>query len=287
MIKVNKFFIPYILLLIVIGFSGELLISFLGVVLHEGVHYLTAVYFGFSGFDMKILPIGAVLQLKDLDEASPKEDLIISLSGPLLNLLLGVIFYILKNRFSGQHYDLLIRSNLSLGLFNLLPAFPLDGGRILRDILSIKTLYRRANEQAIKVSMILGFTLIGCFIFFAFFNRVNYSLGVIGVFVVISSYKEKERIVYIIMGDIIRKKSKFLSRKYIENKSISIYYKGDLISVLSLVDKNKYNIFTVLDEEMKVMDIIYEEEILEALKEHGNITIEEFVCLRDGGSLME
>ena len=84
MIKFNKFFIPYIFLLIVIGFRGELLISFILVILHEIVHYLTAVAFGFSGFDIKILPIGAVLRLKDLDEATPFEDLVISLSGPYL-----------------------------------------------------------------------------------------------------------------------------------------------------------------------------------------------------------
>lgn len=287
MIKVNKFFVPYLILLIVIGFRGELLISFLVVMLHEAVHYFTAVCFGFSGFDMKILPIGTVLRLKDLDEASPKEDLIISLAGPVSNFLLALTAYFINIGVNEPHINLFINSNLALGLFNLMPAFPLDGGRIMRDILNLRTIYRRANELTIKISIVTGFLMIGCFIFFALLGSVNYNMGVIGAFVVISSYKEKERIAYIIMGDIIKKKIKFLNRKYIENKSISVYYKADLIGVLSLVDKNKYSIFTVLDDNMKVMDIIYEEEILEALKDYGNITIEEFVVIRDGGSLME
>jgi stage IV sporulation protein FB len=287
MIKVNKFFLPYLILLIVIGFRGELLISFIVVMLHEAAHYFAAVFFGFSGFDMKILPIGTVLRLKDLDEASPKEDLIISLAGPVSNFLLAVSLYYIYIRTNNPGINLFIKSNLALGLFNLIPAFPLDGGRVLRDVLNLKTIYRRANELTIKISIVTGFVLVGCFIFFVLLGIVNYNLGVIGVFVVISSYKEKERIAYIIMGDIIKKRIKFINRKYIENKSISVYYKGDLIGVLSLVDKNKYNIFTVLDENMKVMDIIYEEEILEALKEHGNITIEEFVIIRDGGSMIE
>ena len=50
------------------------------------------------------------------------------------------------------------------------------------------------------------------------------------------------------------------------------------------MDKNKYNIFTVLDEEMKVMDVIYEEEIVQGLKTYGNITIDEFIKYRDENS---
>lgn len=86
------------------------------------------------------------------------------------------------------------------------------------------------------------------------------------------------------MSDIIRKKNRFINSKYMENKNISVYYKGELINVLSIMDKNKYNIFTVLDEEMKVMDVIYEEEIVQGLKTYGNITIDEFIKYRDENS---
>lgn len=284
MIKLNKFFIPYIFLLIVIGFRGELLVSFILVFLHEIVHYLTAVAFGFSGFDIKILPIGAVLRLKDLDEATPFEDLIISLSGPLFNLLLAVVCYYISTIYPSDTISFLIKSNLSLGIFNLIPAFPLDGGRVLRDCLSMKIIYRRANEITVKVSMVLGYCILGGFLISLALKTPDYNFAIIGLFVIISSYKERERIVYIIMSDIIRKKNRFVNSKYMENKNISVYYKGELINVLSIMDKNKYNIFTVLDEEMKVMDVIYEEEIVQGLKTYGNITIDEFIKYRDENS---
>ncbi|WP_139904034.1 M50 family metallopeptidase [Clostridium thermarum] len=286
MIKLNKFFIPYIILLIIIGFRGELLISFLLVLLHELVHYGTAVAFGFSGFDIKILPIGAVLRLKDLDEATPMEDLIITAAGPCFNLLLALACYIISTVHPGATINFLIKSNLALGLFNLIPAFPLDGGRILRDALSMKIIYRRANEITVKISIVLGYFILGSFIFLLVLGIHHYNSAIIGIFVIVSSYKERERIVYIIMGDIVRKRSKFIARKYIENKHISIYYKGDLISVLSIMDKNKYNIFTVLDDDMAVMDVLYEEEIVQGLKEYGNITIEEFVKIRDEHNIL-
>jgi stage IV sporulation protein FB len=61
--------------------------------MHELVHYITARFLGFSGFVVELIPIGAVLKVKDLDEATPLEDFIISISGPLFNLILAGIFY--------------------------------------------------------------------------------------------------------------------------------------------------------------------------------------------------
>ena len=101
MIKLNKYFIPYILILILLGFKGEILISFIIVFMHELVHYATARLLGFSGFVVEVIPIGAVLRVKDLDEASPREDFIISISGPLFNLILAgfFLFYKLQTSF--------------------------------------------------------------------------------------------------------------------------------------------------------------------------------------------
>jgi len=281
LLKLNRFFIPYVIVLILIGFKGKLAVAFSIAIFHEFAHYITAVFFGFSGFDVEILPIGAVLKLKDLDDATPKQDLIISLSGPLINIILAVVFYFLSKNYSSDFYTLMYEGNLSLGVFNLIPAFPLDGGRALRDILANKTIYKVANNLTVKYSIIIGSLMM--FLYFILFLKgiSNFNIGLIALFIIISSLKEKERIVYLIMGDIIKKRCKFIGKKYIENKSMSIYYKAELINALSIVDKNKYNIFTILDENMRVMDIIYEDELVEALKEHGNITVEEFIAIRE------
>ncbi|ERI90276.1 peptidase, M50 family [Clostridiales bacterium oral taxon 876 str. F0540] len=281
MVKVNKFFLPYIILLIFLGFKGQILLAFLIVLFHEAVHYITAVFLGFSGFDVEILPIGARLSLNDLEEASARQDIIISLSAPVINIAAAVIFYYMNKSMPNEILYLLYKGNLTVGLFNLIPAFPLDGGRVLRSIMCYKTIYRKANELTIKFSIIQGAGLIAIYILLLFFKINNINIAVIACLIIYSSYKEKERIVYIIMGDIVKKRYKFLKNRYMENKNLSIHYKCDLITALSIVDKNKFNIFTVLDDEMKFMDIIYEDELIEGLKVYGNLTIEEFINNRE------
>ena len=196
MIKVSKFFIPYLILLIILGFKGQVIISFAIVFLHEIVHYIVARCLGFSGFDVKFLAIGTVLQLKDLDEATPKQDLIISISGPVFNLITALICIIVYVFYKNVWINYLILSNLTLGMFNLIPAFPLDGGRILRDILSMKMLYRKANEITLKISIIIG-TILMLFYFVIFFKGIkNITLGLIALFIITISLKEKERVAY-------------------------------------------------------------------------------------------
>jgi len=279
-VRISKLFIPYIVLLIILGFKGELVIAFAFVFLHELMHYITARILGFSGFDIEILPIGAVLKVKDLDEASAKEDLLISLAGPLFNLLLAAIFLILYIMNNIPYLHLIYKSNLAIGIFNLIPAFPLDGGRILRDILSTKTIYRKANEISIKVSLVLGSIFMFIYFVSVYAHKSNFNLGLISIFILISSIKEKERIVYLIMGYIIKKKYRFIERGYVENRSISIYYKKNLLSVLGIIDKNKYNLFTILDENMSVLEILYEDEIIEAIKSYGNISLREYIDIK-------
>ncbi|MEG0133637.1 MAG: site-2 protease family protein [Clostridium sp.] len=277
MIRINKYFIPYIILILIVGFKSKLTIGFIIIMIHEGIHLITARILGYSGFSIDIFPMGTSLKFKELEEASPKDDIIISLSGPIGNFLIAIVSY-----FIGKYYSIscLIEFgnyNLVIGIFNLIPAFPLDGGRILRSLLNLKLIFKKANKVSLNISIVIGYIFGGLFLIAAYKGDLNVNLAFFSVFILTISYREKRRIAYIIMGYIIKKKEKFIRRGYLENKNMSVYYKLNILQVIELIDKNKYNVFTVLDDDMNVLGILYEEDILNGIKELGNITLEELL----------
>lgn len=146
-----------------------ILVLFLSVVLHELGHALAARSFGISTRDITLLPIGGVARLERMPE-KPKHELIVAAAGPAVNVLIaGVLFVGLL--FSGvfsQPLEIsmlldnfwlrLLSVNLTLIFFNLIPAFPMDGGRVLRAILASRMDYTKATRTAADIGR--GFAIL-------------------------------------------------------------------------------------------------------------------------------
>lgn len=277
MIRISKYLIPYIILILIIGFRRELIEGIIIIVVHELIHLVVARKLGYSGFTIDVLPVGTSLKLKDLDEATPRDDIIISSSGPIGNFLIALIFFVIYKFYPSDFLYKLINYNIVIGVFNLVPALPLDGGRILRDILNYKFIYKKAHKIVLNISMAIGY-LFGAFFFIGmFYNKVNFDFLFFSIFIIVISYKEKRRIAYIIMGYIVKKKEKLIRRGYLENKSISVYCKLNILELIELIDKNKYNEFIILDDDMNVIGILYEEDVLNGIKNYGNCLLEELL----------
>ena len=169
--------LTFFLLLVWVGFSAfsaggsinsvliELafvLVLFLSVVLHELGHALTARKFGFSTKDITLLPIGGVARLENMPE-DPKQELLVAGAGPLVNVVIGGILFIillLTGTFTlplnltslmNNFWVRIMSANLTLAVFNLIPAFPMDGGRVLRAFLSIWMDHVKATKIAANI----------------------------------------------------------------------------------------------------------------------------------------
>lgn len=282
MVKVSKWLIPQLMVFFILGFTTKIFLAFLFIIIHELCHYLMAVKVGARVEDFKVHPLGTSIEISNYDELNPKEETLICFAGPVMNLLLAGVFFIIKGWFSEEFFYNCFEINLALGIFNLLPVFPLDGSKILRASLSRRMLYKRAYNTTVVISFLIGFLFLGTFFVGIYIHKVNLILVLFGVFIIYITYKEKGRVMYIIMGDIIKKRKRLLNKKYIDNKFLSVYYKQELLYVLGLVDKNKFNVFYVLNEEMKLLYTISEDELIEALKFYGNITLKEYIEQKKG-----
>jgi Zn-dependent protease len=133
------------------------------VLLHELGHALMARRFGIGTEDITLYPIGGVARLQRLPRA-PGAELLIALAGPAVNFAIAGIFglFLLGQFVLGLTSDLgsflgeLLWLNVFLGLFNLLPAFPMDGGRVLRALLSITLGRARATQVASAIGQFLA-----------------------------------------------------------------------------------------------------------------------------------
>jgi Zn-dependent protease len=157
-----------------IGFMAAL---FACIVLHELGHAVTARKFGIRTRDITLLPIGGVARLERIPE-EPKQELWVALAGPAVNAAVAAMLYAwlaVTNGWApsgqltvaaGPFVERLLLANIMLALFNLIPAFPMDGGRALRALLASRLTHPKATQFAVTVGqgLALVFGIIGLFV---------------------------------------------------------------------------------------------------------------------------
>ncbi len=164
-----------------------ILVLFGFVVLHEFGHALTARRYGIKTRDITLYPIGGVARLERMPD-KPIQELWVALAGPAVNLVIAILLFVWLlasntlaplagiNLTSGSFIERLMLVNISLVLFNMIPAFPMDGGRVLRALLALRLEYTRATQIASSIgqgiALLFGFAglfLSPTLIFIAFF----------------------------------------------------------------------------------------------------------------------
>jgi stage IV sporulation protein FB len=284
----KKWYIVLVLELSILMWLGDfksyIILSFLWVILHEFAHIVVANKFGCKFNNINISILGAKADLNDIDELNERKKLVLYLAGPFFNLFMTVVAGFFYEYFKYEFIRNSMIINLSLGAFNLLPAYPLDGARVAEILLSKKFLYKKAKKITEIFSFAISGTMFVIFSIIILLHKVNISLFLAVILITYATFVEKEKTMYIIMGDMFKKIRRLKKYNYIENKSISVYYKKGLVNVLTLVDKNRFNTFYVLSDDMELMGIIHEDELIRALKDYGNITLEEYMKIREKGT---
>jgi len=258
--------------------SGTLFVVllFACVVLHELGHALAARHYGIRTPDITLLPIGGVARLERIPE-DPRQELVIAVAGPLVNVVIAAVLFLVLHRSAGAVIrtagtaggsipDKLALVNVMLVLFNLIPAFPMDGGRVLRALLAMRMRYARATHIAAKVGQALAmvFGIAGLFL--------NPFLVFIAVFVYLGAGQEA-------------------ALAQLKDVSIGVPVSEAMVTDLrklpasARVDDTAHTAlrsaqreFPVMDEEDHVLGVLTRGDIIKALRHgHGGEPVSEFM----------
>ncbi len=256
-----------------IGWSVLFVLAlFVCVTLHELGHALAAKRYGIKTKDITLYPIGGVARLEKMPER-PFHELVVALAGPLVNVIISLLLLPLllsSGLLSGQQepskvlivgaanfLPMLALINLWLALFNLIPAFPMDGGRVLRALLSMKTGRLKATQIAAAIGKILaiGFIIAGFY--------MNPFLIFIGLFIILGAQAEAEMVkTQFFISDLKAKDALMTDFKTLDkNQPISD-------AVKRLLDGEAKN-FLVMESGVPY-GILSRDHIIKGLSEHGD-----------------
>ena len=245
-----------------------ILALFLCVVLHEYGHALTARRYGIKTRDITLYPIGGVARLERLPD-KPIEELWVALMGPAVNVVIALILFAILSLTgnptpitdltvtSGSFLARLMTVNISLVLFNLIPAFPMDGGRVLRALLAMRMDYVRATQAAATIGQGLAF-LLG---FFGLFN--NPFLLFIAFFVWIGASQESS------MAQMKNSLSGIPVTRAMLTDFKTLSPRDNLSQVVGLILAGSQHDFPVVDANGHVAGILERDAFMRGLTEHG------------------
>lgn len=259
----SPIFIVFGFVVIYFGWVVQFFTYLIVMLLHEMSHYVVARCFGYRLNKIIFMPYGAGLS-GDSNIFKPSHEVVIALAGPLLNLVLVLVsvafWWIYPISFA--YTQLFVTANLVLGIFNLLPIFPLDGGRVLVALFANKV----SKLKAYKVIKIVGLCFAGlfCLLFVvSAFSKLNLNFIFIAAFLATSSFNNLSNVYY--ERSYVKNFSNTKNAKPVEVKTFAVNSKIPVLKLIKYIKGNNYTQFVVLNDDGNVLKTINETELLNLL----------------------
>lgn len=245
-----------------------MVLLFACVVAHEFGHITVARIFGVSTPDVTLLPIGGVARLERIPE-KPSEEFLIAIAGPLVNVAIAIVLLVVApTNFSAAHFaamenthvsmiDRLVEANLFLAVFNLIPAFPMDGGRVLRALLATRLGHLRATEVAATIGQWTAFVL-G---FYGLFQ--NPLLIFIAIFVYLAAASEAHMVALRAMSRDVPVGAAMMT------EFTTLTPDEHIDAAVETLLRTSQTAFPVIDREHRLVGLLGRAEMIRALRELG------------------
>lgn len=247
----------------------ELCLLLFIIFVHEMGHAVAASFFSWRIKKISFLPFGGVAEMDEHGNRPLKEEAIVTLAGPIQHVWLMAVSFILYNMnlFPTDLYALFIQYNLMVLIFNLLPIWPLDGGKLVFLLFSLQYSFPKAHYQTLLVSIICLFSFILVVLYISPFNL---NVWIVICFILVSLYTEWKQQPYVFMRFLLEryygKKDTFRTLK-----SIEVEENDSIIDVLSEFQRGKKHLIVVCNDGIET-GTLDENELLHAYFAEKQIT---------------
>ena len=272
-IKISYLYFFILIFSMFFNYLSELLILIIVILLHELAHCYACIHYNITISEIKIFIFGGAAKFQGYIEENPKQEIVIASAGPALNFALFIVILLIVNKFNiriSYSVQLFLTANITIGLFNLMPILPLDGGRIARGIIGYYSGIKKATYTIVRLGYCICTLLFIIGIYIALVYNIEYIfISFLSIYIFFSNKNEKGKIDIIFAKNLILGKKSLFSKGIIDAKHIIAMEFVNTKDIFDEFTLEQYCIITVTDETGKIIGNLSESEIIDAIVKYG------------------
>ena len=256
------------ILTVILACTGQMhtLLSFVpAMFIHELAHIITARSLGLKIDELEILPFGARAKMNSTLSSFNSRHILVSFAGPFSNIIFAAIIIVISQGPEIEYLHRLLFANLSLAAVNMLPCLPLDGGNIIKSILTLRINHKTASKILCFTRIFFGiiFILLGSYMLYT--RNLNVTFLIFGLLIILSALLELRSVKECGIRPLIPA----VRGEVLKVNSIAVKKGTQLKKVINSYDPNKYNLIHLLGNKNERIATLDEHDITNIALKHG------------------
>ncbi|OGO76637.1 MAG: hypothetical protein A2Y23_06490 [Clostridiales bacterium GWB2_37_7] len=266
-IKFNAFFILFLFASLYTGYISQSITIFLSVLLHELGHAIIAKLLAIRVEEIELFPFGGVAKMEDITKYGGYMEAFIAIAGPGVSGVIAAISAILALK--SEFFAAIAQFNFILLVFNMLPALPMDGGRILRNILLHHKSYKQATKAMVVSGRLIAIALVLYNIIVIYRGSNSFAFIITAVFIYLGCHKEMKFCSYYYLLNKNNYKKNHGSKNRLKTRIIPVYDDTLVRFAANQFSPGTVCIVHVLDNSGHIIRILSEVDIMDGFLKYG------------------
>ncbi len=266
-IKINPLLLIFSIFWLVTGYASTALVVFVALLLHDLAHILVAALFNVKTYELELLPFGSTARMDDIFEQHPVAEVLIALAGPAASITFAMFCISINTYFPkllGEYGQMFVNYSFLIAGFNLLPALPLDGGRVLRAIISRRNDRGRATKITAILGIILGSGMVGYGIYTMAVKKPDAIMPMLGVFLIFSAIDEVQQSRFQLAKALVNRSRQHEMDESMHVKILAVRKDMPIEKAVRLFRDNNYYVLRILDHDLTLLGSVDESTVQRA-----------------------